>query len=570
MKIRGCRTGLVSLAAFLLAASVAGATTIHVTTTQDPDNGTGQCTAGGTCSLREAINAAHADSSVTRVSVPAGTYKLTDGSGALAIVANITLAGAGARHTIIQQTVTGAGVLGANATATIQGLTITGGHSTAGAGGGINNAGTLTLKNSTVTDNESDGYLDSTCFTPPACPPPTPIAGLGGGIYSGGGSLTVIASTISGNVAAAGNDFGAGAGGGGIFSTSPVTVINSTISGNAAQGRLGSVDGGGIYMGADPQAQLALANVTVAFNQATGNNPQGGNLYLVDAGNSHTAQNSVIANGTATAGSENCGGTTLLSEGYNLEDRDECGLHGTGDKVNTPPKLGPLKNHGGFTDTRALLSGSPAINGGNLSGCKAGPAPIVTDQRLVHRPQGARCDIGAFEFRIVQERGVPFITGKAQVGQRLRCVVPPIESPDGPARVTVLWLRNGLHVATGRLYTVRPSDAGHSLACRVVATNSANSTTGNGGKVFVPARPSITITSHSVSSRRHRATFKFTTQNATATQCALAKGSAAPRYSSCVTPKTYTRLTKGSYTFFARAVGPGGASVPARHSFSIG
>ncbi len=56
--------------------------------------------------------------------------------------------------------------------------------------------------------------------------------------------------------------------------------------------------------------------------------------------------------------------------------------------------LGPLQNNGGPTQTHALLPGSPAINTGSPD-CP----PPATDQRGVARPQGARCDIGAFELR---------------------------------------------------------------------------------------------------------------------------------------------------------------------------
>ena len=63
------------------------------------------------------------------------------------------------------------------------------------------------------------------------------------------------------------------------------------------------------------------------------------------------------------------------------------------------PKLGPLQDNGGPTFTHALLQGSPAIDAGNPatpgSGANACPA---TDQREVARPQGPRCDIGAFEL----------------------------------------------------------------------------------------------------------------------------------------------------------------------------
>jgi hypothetical protein len=53
--------------------------------------------------------------------------------------------------------------------------------------------------------------------------------------------------------------------------------------------------------------------------------------------------------------------------------------------------LGPLQDNGGSTVTHALLPGSPAIDAGDPTRCRG------TDQRGVPRPQGAECDIGAFE-----------------------------------------------------------------------------------------------------------------------------------------------------------------------------
>jgi hypothetical protein len=48
-----------------------------------------------------------------------------------------------------------------------------------------------------------------------------------------------------------------------------------------------------------------------------------------------------------------------------------------------------LALNGGLTRTHALLAGSPAIN--------AGASCLATDQRGISRPQGAACDIGAYE-----------------------------------------------------------------------------------------------------------------------------------------------------------------------------
>jgi hypothetical protein len=60
------------------------------------------------------------------------------------------------------------------------------------------------------------------------------------------------------------------------------------------------------------------------------------------------------------------------------------------------PKLAPLANNGGATQTMALLQNSPAIDAGNPATCP------VWDQRGYVR-QGP-CDIGAYEFG-----GTPFV-----------------------------------------------------------------------------------------------------------------------------------------------------------------
>ena len=57
------------------------------------------------------------------------------------------------------------------------------------------------------------------------------------------------------------------------------------------------------------------------------------------------------------------------------------------------PMLGPLAGN-----VMALLPGSPAINAGSPGAPgSGGSACALTDQRGIFRPQGARCDIGAFE-----------------------------------------------------------------------------------------------------------------------------------------------------------------------------
>ena len=107
-------------------------------------------------------------------------------------------------------------------------------------GGGIDNAGTLTLTNSTVSGNSA-----------------TNLYAAGGGIYNEG-TLTLINSTISGNTALADDAHGTGYGGG-IDNAGTLTLTNSTVSSNSA-----STSGGGIYNG----GRLTLTNSTVSGNRA--------------------------------------------------------------------------------------------------------------------------------------------------------------------------------------------------------------------------------------------------------------------------------------------------------------
>ena len=63
--------------------------------------------------------------------------------------------------------------------------------------------------------------------------------------------------------------------------------------------------------------------------------------------------------------------------------------------VSGDPVLLALTDNGGPTETMALGTGSPAIDAGDNGTCES------TDQRGVTRPQGAHCDIGAFEVEVV-------------------------------------------------------------------------------------------------------------------------------------------------------------------------
>jgi hypothetical protein len=109
-------------------------------------------------------------------------------------------------------------------------------------------------------------------------------------------------------------------------------------------------------------------------------------------------QNSILAKRTV-------GGTcpgTMISKGYNMSSDGTCNFSNHGDRNNiSDPKLGTLGNYGGPTETIPLLSGSPAIDAGNPSGCKDGQGHLLkTDQRgqpRANTEDKTGCDIGAYE-----------------------------------------------------------------------------------------------------------------------------------------------------------------------------
>jgi hypothetical protein len=95
-------------------------------------------------------------------------------------------------------------------------------------GGGIYNSGTLTVLESTISGNVAFFQEKSCTFytTVPSC------LALGGGIYNSVGTLTISKSTITGNVANVSCLYKCSAAGGAILNGGSVTINNSTISGN--------------------------------------------------------------------------------------------------------------------------------------------------------------------------------------------------------------------------------------------------------------------------------------------------------------------------------------------------
>ena len=328
----------------------------------------------GNCTLREAIVAANTNAPVDGcaagqpgpgitdvVAVPAGIYVLAiagsgedqAASGDLDLTDSVSLEGAGARSTVIDADGIDRVLDVANVPAAVSRVTLRGGDAGGGNGGGIRNAGTLTVLGCAISGNTAGGP--------------------GGGVRNDN-DIFILDSTLAGNVTA---DHG-----GGMDDHGTSFVQNSTVSGNAVDG---GGAGGGLY-------NLGGTSMTVLSATITGNSAGAGSAL-------HNGGTTAVTN-TLLAGS--CDGAVATSNGGNLESPgDTCGLDAASDQVGVPsPELGPLADNGGETDTHALLTGSPAIDTAETPLC-----PDL-DQRGLGRPFDgdhdgtADCDIGAFELRL--------------------------------------------------------------------------------------------------------------------------------------------------------------------------
>jgi hypothetical protein len=154
-----------------------------------------------------------------------------------------------------------------------------------------------------------------------------------------------------------------------------------------------------------------LANLTVASNVADFDNSGGGvgGGIRFDGAPTAMLRNSIIADNSvgSTGLYPDCGGT-MASGGYNLIGLTAgCTVTGdtTGNLIAVASALLPLEYNGGPTPTKALDSGSYALDAGHPAGCLDGAGnPRLTDQRGFPSPEegedglpGVACDMGAYE-----------------------------------------------------------------------------------------------------------------------------------------------------------------------------
>jgi hypothetical protein len=328
--------------------------------------------------------------------------------------------------------------------------------------------------------------------------------GEGGGIHNAG-DLTVTRTTLAENTASGRLAFG-----GGLYDAGVASLTNVTISGNAAAG-WGVVPsnsgGGGIAIVGSLSTSVALSFATVTDNEATGTpslpggvfvGAAGGGVYGASRGSFTTDDNILAGNaawnydaeGTPTPATGPDVSGAVSSLGRNLVGkRDGSSGWVRSDLTGTyaaplDPVIGPLQDNGGphvgstlfynpYPDppraarTHEVLPGSPALQAGNA---KRSPA---TDQRGVARDT-ARPNIGAYEATVAGFRveapewasaGEPFdvtVTAIDPYGKTVYVYVGTItfgsSDPLGvlPANYTFVAGDNGSHTFAGGVTLFTP------------------------------------------------------------------------------------------------------------------
>ncbi|MDX6531732.1 MAG: hypothetical protein QOH41_4022 [Blastocatellia bacterium] len=407
-----------------------------VTNTNDTGNGT----------LREAILGACTSNTITfdPALTSGGPATITLTSAELAVDKSLTISGPTNNGLTISGAVSRRVLnVSAGVSLSFSNLTIANGKATTG--GGILNAGTVTITNSTFTNNTTTDGGDVSSGT-------AGNGGNGGAIYNTG-TLNLINSTVSGNLTGRGGDnldtinpgtAGNSGSGAGVYNTGTAKVTNSTVANNQT-GRAGhaSADtavtpglvgvGGGIFSSG---GTLTLNNTIVATNRDGFLDPDDVNAAVNPASRSNLIGTDAGLSGISNGSGGNQIGTAAIP---------------------LSPHLGPLADNGGPTKTHLPDQFSTAIDGGdNTKALDQNNVALATDQRGTGFPRkidggGAKpdeptVDIGSVE--VTQLAGTP--------GADLT-VVKTVDRdtvvPDRDLTYTITITNSGADPATGVSWT---------------------------------------------------------------------------------------------------------------------
>ncbi|MFK4760969.1 beta strand repeat-containing protein [Microbacterium sp. ZW T5_45] len=307
MSLRGVVAGGAVLAlvgvGLVVADPAAAATTITVTSTAD-DDANSACstssvvTTASPVTLRNALCVANNIGGESSITVPAGTYTLTDGPLVLGTGpgTDVTLTSVGGRAEIVgdgsSQILTLDPNLVGDVDIEIEGFGFTGGHDTVFGGGAIiggsadgANPDTLVIRDSEFTDNTSTGGT----------------ANPGGAIQFMGGDLTIENSVFEGNSSGA-------ASGGAVYFGAPgaggdLEITGSTFRDNSvAQTSTIAVGGGAVAYDTGGTGTAAITDNVFIGNTASGGLASGGAIQQV-RGPASISKNVFQGNTAGNAGS---------------------------------------------------------------------------------------------------------------------------------------------------------------------------------------------------------------------------------------------------------------------------
>ncbi|MGC3960617.1 MAG: choice-of-anchor Q domain-containing protein [Verrucomicrobiota bacterium] len=241
------------------------------------------------------------------------------------------------------------------------------------------------------------------------------VNGTGGALASMYGSLTMNATTVSGNICnntsaiyvqdqpanivgctISGNSgtvgdalrFSAA------FNDAALSVLNTTISGNLVTGNSGfGAAAITLQAGSGFTASAYLTNCTVVNNTVVQAGMAGAIFFDPQSGtNTLTLYNSIVSGNTSGGVAADIGSNATPNSSFNLIGVGGGLVNGVnGNKVGiNNPQVAALGNYGGVTQTMPPLVGSLAIDAG-------GTVPFATDQRGFQRLFGSAVDIGAVE-----------------------------------------------------------------------------------------------------------------------------------------------------------------------------